>query len=483
MAGRDPSYDPDLERGIPRNELSEKRAATTTTIAERETSFSQGRTDSRQSIQKPQSRELAKKAAKEWTKVTEKLTKNYNKDLPDSAHPKNDNLFKKIHRSPGPVRYAAYMSPLWILLAIPVAITCTIFRNVPIPASPPRFLIITPPDDRLHLAGLFIWLEFATLGLWVAKSLSWLSIQSFGHGCDAMRKRPSFRGSDLLLERLAEVVDNLMDLPVTLILWSIMSFASTPALAWFDKGVIPDGTWAATLRRVLLAAIVVSAIIWVERFLICLSFVSYYSKRYDQKNEELQTDTVQIKKLLWGLKDDKKSSSLHREGGRRPGHRSRKASREGVTEAWTIKGREYKFANQIFDWAMDTEEHAALMGEYFGYSMGLTEDDSKLTKAELKGHLLQADEDDTIDPLNNILNGDYDDDITFIELRTAVKRLGRRKEMLRKTLKNVSEAMEALDRPLSCLVIVAIAFIYGMSYSACLKNVTDLLVHSCIVSS
>ena len=454
MARREPRNEPDLELGMPTNGNAEKRGATTTTFDERESTLSQGPTEHRRSMEKPQSSELVT--------VIKDIQKKYEEDHPDKDHRnKNDNLFKKIRRSPGPIRYAIYILPLWTLLAIPVAITCTIFRDFRIPAQS-----TTDGDNRLHLAGLFIWLEFVALGLWFAKSLSWSSIQLFEYSCKAVRNR--VKRSALLLDRLAEVVDDLMDLPITLIIWAIVSYASTSALAWFEGGVISDGTWASTLRRVLLAAIVVSIIIWAERILICMSFVSYYSKRYDEKYEALQQDTKQIERLFDALTGSQRSSALDSSG--------RGARITQNEESWN---HDRSQATEVFDWAMEKEESAILLGYFLGYSMGLTDDESEVLVPELK-HTLSANDKEDIQGLTDLLNGDNDDDITFIELRTALKLVGRRKETLVKTLRNVSEAMESLDRPLSCLVLVAIAFIYGMLHRDRSKYGANVLVHSCL---
>lgn len=74
-------------------------------------------------------------------------------------------------------------------------------------------------------------------------------------------------------------------------------------------------------------------------------------------------------------------------------------------------------------------------------------------------------DDMTVRSYSEILNGNNDKDITYEEMQTAIKRLGRRAETLEKTLHNVREATESLDRPLSVVVLTAVAFIYGRCHA------------------
>ena len=447
----------------------------------------------------------------ELDQAMEDMTKRFKDDFPDKVAGKatqDKSSFRWLKQRAPPIRFAVYLSPLVIFLVIPIALLSTVFHTTR----------VGPGDGNgptVQAASLVIWIEIVVVALWVAMTLAWSWLWLFNRGCDVIKEK--VKTHQLLLEALQDISRNLMHLPITLVLWTVISFATTPVICVFqDDKLLKDATgqivpnqyqcslsygWIYTVNRVFEAGIVVSFLVWVERILIGMSFISYYGKQYDHKNNVLQWDIGQIKKLFY--------MTLHR----RPAHNfffshseakvchdchsTRDNGPQTCLSFWGDQDW-----NDVFKSAIGHEDSAEALGVYLWYAIKydlidiekFTWENQKQLEGNIKKPLLTealhkwiCREHETfpsqkkswiirregeepvqdIDDLDtkaftDILNGDNDEDIEFDEMRTSVRRIGRRKQALTKTLKNVREAMESLDRPLSVLVLIAIAFVYCM---------------------
>ena len=492
--------EPDLETGIKRGVANEK-GSSSFTVSENENSYFPHEPDAAY--------------LEDLKDAIKSLEDTHNKSLGghenQNAHGYNvagrpkKNLFSKLKRRKAPIRYAIYTAPLIILLAIPLAVLSTVFYNqASLPGQPPDEDSVPPP---IHAAGLLVWLEIVAVALWVALSLAWLSISSFSWCCELLKEK--LRTRQLLFDALKDISTDLMALPITLILWTIISFATTSTICVFDGGHCDQSVpWIYTVSRVFEAGIVVSFILWVERLLIGVSFISYYGKQYDWKYEVLQSDISQIKNLFYLTlhRPPKHKHKLHEPVVQTCQDCKKAPSAHGCLSAWKDDW------NDVFKSAIRKEDAAVHLATYLWYaikldytplSMAETDEDKKklLDEDILNGDLRDwvihdrenfpdiiqqriypypADDDGNdklVQGFTDILNGDNDSDITFDEMKIAIKRLGKRAETLEKTLHNVREAMESLDRPLSVVVLVAVAFVYGESIDFYFK-VDELTDHS-----
>ena len=482
--------EPDLETGIERRAPSEKESAATTG-SERGNSYPPTALQPDAELDPPYLQELREAI------ICLEQAHNPDAVVPGRKNTKKPEVtfFGWVKRRSPPVRYTIYLAPLLVLLVIPIAVLSTVFSGSAFiktgngetdSSSPPKPL----SDLGIHAAGLFVWLEIATLGLWAAMILAWLSIFSFNKTCDLLRER--LKSRQLLLDALKNISSNLMALPITLVLWTIICFATTPAICVFNKGdtqCIQTSGWIYYLTRAFEAGIVVSFILWVERLLIGMSFISYYGKQYDHKHAVLQSDIEHVRNLFY--------LTLHRP----PKHKHRlhgpASTCQDCKQAHTLtclSSWESDW-NDVFKTALRREETSEYLAIYLWFAIKLditvlsnTTEDEAIAKLKediltpqfkewichdrekfaphVKQKLFQYEEDAygddaTVRDYTDILNGDNDNDIAKDEMLTAIKRLGRRAETLEKTLHNVREAMESLDRPLSVVVLIAVAFIYG----------------------
>lgn len=74
------------------------------------------------------------------------------------------NVIWKIHKASLLTRYALYILPIALLLAIPIIVLLTAYKN----DNPDRDGH-GPLHEHIHLVGLFIWIEELWVILWMAK--------------------------------------------------------------------------------------------------------------------------------------------------------------------------------------------------------------------------------------------------------------------------------------------------------------------------
>ena len=478
--------EPDLESGVRKKVPSEKESVTVT-ASEQGNSYFQAAIRTDPALDPPYLEDLRSAIASlELAHTQEAAAAKYNR----KKQPK-PGLFSWIKRRSPPVKYAIYLAPLIVLLVIPIAVLGTVFYN--------RASIATGlpsnPNQSIRAAGLFVWLEIAAVALWVSMSLAWLSIKFFNWTCDVFKHKLKTR--QLLFDALKDISNNLMALPVTLVLWTIICFASTSAICVFDKDngqCIQSPGWIWAVNRAFEAGIVVSFILLVERLIIGMSFISYYGKQYDSKNGVLQADINHVRNLFY--------LTLHRPANHKHKLHKGQAStcqdckQTGKIDCLSSWENDW---NDVFNDAIRHEDTAGNLATYLWYAMKLDQIDLTMATDEQAEEMLKKDiltdqfrtwlcrdrqnfsdemerrlfgensldldDDSIVKEYTDILNGDNDNDITHGEMLTAVKRLGRRREMLEKTMYSVREAMESLDRPLSVVVLIAVAFVYGMQLS------------------
>ena len=173
-------------------------------------------------------------------------------------------------------RYVLYIIPVAALLAIPLALTATIFRDTNIKGYP--------------LLGLFVWIECIWVLLWVSKLLSQAAPIVFQAICGVVSG--GIRKYTTVLIAL--------EIPLSLFIWTIAAYGCSHLVTIFEPTrpvhfhVPEDERWPHYLRRVFLAGIVVSAIFLAEKTLVHLISIDYHRKQYDAKIKE-------SKKIIWLL--------------------------------------------------------------------------------------------------------------------------------------------------------------------------------------
>lgn len=180
-------------------------------------------------------------------------------DGEEDALTKVGNFIFKIHSASVITRYALYILPVAALLAIPLALTATRYQSV--------------RADKIQLTGLFIWLEIIWLALWVCKLIAQAFPILFQAACGLIST--GIRKYSLVLKAL--------EIPLSLFLWTIVSYATTNVIFVYDKGPYNSGAgggWIRTLKTVWKAGIIVAAIFLVEKTIMQLISINYHRKQF-----------------------------------------------------------------------------------------------------------------------------------------------------------------------------------------------------------
>ena len=74
------------------------------------------------------------------------------------------NVIWKIHKASLLTRYALYILPIALILAIPIMVLLTAYKN-----NNPDQNGHGPLHEHIHLVGLFVWIEELWVILWIAK--------------------------------------------------------------------------------------------------------------------------------------------------------------------------------------------------------------------------------------------------------------------------------------------------------------------------
>jgi len=197
----------------------------------------------------------------------------------------------KIHTSSIVSRYALYVLPVAALLAIPLILSDTVYRES-------KAWMLGP----IRLLGLFIWIEIAWVSLWLCKLVA--------HALPVVFQAVSGVISTGV-KKYTQIMSNL-EIPISLFVWSIVNYTtSTVIITHFcepDKKLMSDPkaenyvsehqqcnpAWGDTVSKVFTAGIVATALVLAEKTFIQIIGVNYHRKQYGQKIKE-------SKKLVWLL--------------------------------------------------------------------------------------------------------------------------------------------------------------------------------------
>ncbi|KNG49468.1 serine threonine protein kinase [Stemphylium lycopersici] len=161
-------------------------------------------------------------------------------------------------------RYIIYVTPIALLLAIPIILSQT--------------GTITGSIGGTNQKKFWIWIEIIWLSFWVMKVVAHFLPKVFEFLIGVVS--PGVRKYAQLLRAVEK--------PLSFVLWMIVNQATFPALVRPVPGRTGDKYpgWINTMQSVLLALLVCTIIILAERVLIQLISISYHRKQFDDKIKE-----------------------------------------------------------------------------------------------------------------------------------------------------------------------------------------------------
>nr|OQO05983.1 hypothetical protein B0A51_18121 [Rachicladosporium sp. CCFEE 5018] len=392
-------------------------------------------------------------------------------DSDEDALTKVGNFLWKIHGANVLTRYAMYILPFAVTLAIPLILTATIWKD--------------KTADGIRLFGLFVWIEALWFALWVCKLCAQAVPFIFQATCGLISS--GIRKYSLVLTAL--------EIPISLFLWSIVAYTTTPVICKFGTQAAcsdTSNTWMATFTTVWKAGIIVAAIFLVEKLVVQLISVHYHRKQYFVKIKESKR-LIRLLDLLYDA-----SRALFPE-----------YCREFLDEDADIQGNTLTEVREAMAKAgMDTKVFrgmgrardqmtaavGAMLSDVTGKELGSTTsahaivlealESEKASKAlarrlwlsfvgqgrdvllksdllEVLGETRAAEAEDMFHELDRDANGD----VSLEEMELLIMGMGEERKNRAKSLSDISHVIGVLDNLLSFVVLIAIAFIYATFFS------------------
>lgn len=377
------------------------------------------------------------------------------------------NFLWKIHSANVITRYALYILPVAAILAVPLVLTATIYKD--------------EKAGDVRLLGIFVWIEIIWVSLWICKLLAKAVPFVFQAACGLIST--GIRKYSLVLAAL--------EVPISLLFWTIVAFATSKVICAF--GGTCNAGWPDTLSTVFKAGIIVAAIFLAEKTLIQIISVNYHRKQYDEKIKE-NKKLVRLLDLLYDasrtlfpeycrefeLEDAEiQGNTLHevREAMAKAGVQTKifnnmGRARDKVTAAFgvmasDIAGKEMfstTSAHSVVLEAIETERGSKALARRLWLSF-VGDSRDVLLKTDLL-EVLGASRSLEAEIIFAALDRDGNGDVSMEEMTMLVVGLGEDRKNRATSMQDISHAIGVLDKVLGFLVLIAIALIYATFFSA-----------------
>lgn len=387
------------------------------------------------------------------------------------------NFLYRIHRFSIITRYALYVLPVAGILAVPLALCDTIYKH--------------SRAGNIRLLGLFIWIEILWLSLWVCKLCAKTVPIIFQAACGLIST--GIRKYSLVLLAL--------EIPLSLFMWSIVAWATIPVICAFDQGRCGTG-WVTTLRTAAVATIAVAAIFLTEKFFVQLVSINYHRKQFDTKIRESKR-TIHIldhmydaSRALFPLfchefaEDDYLIQDPDTSGMRKTltkaGIHTRffndiGRARDNFTAAFgnmasEISGKQVfnpTAAHSIVIAALETRHASKALARRIWLSF-VSEGKDALYKQDIID-ILGPERIEEAEEIFAALDKDCNGDVSLDEMTMLVVEVGMERKNRAKSMHDINQAIAVLDRLLSLVVLIAIAFVYAAFFSKTLASKTTQL--------
>ncbi|KAK1144615.1 hypothetical protein N8T08_004918 [Aspergillus melleus] len=378
-------------------------------------------------------------------------------------------IYQKILNFSIVTRYMLYVTPLAILIAIPIIVGATVAQDATIGGVPVHWF--------------FTWIEVIWLSLWVAKLAARVLPYIFQVLCGFVSS--GTRKYALILHRL--------QIPIATVIWTVISlvtFLPIMTLNPVKQRQNDTGTksWEKTMKNILFALFVCSLIFLAEKALVQLISISYHRKQFDTKIKESKRNVYLLGQLYEASRSmfpmyckefaeedaavsdliTSKGSRLPRAGSapfrmiREVGHGFGRIG-EKVTAAvgdvaQELTGKEVfnpNSARSVVTLALERKRSSEALARRIWMSF-VIEGREALYHDDIV-EVLGAGKETEADECFQILDGDGNGDISLEEMILAVAEIGRTRKSLTHSLHDVDQAIHVLDN-----LLLTVAFVVSL---------------------
>ncbi|PQE24731.1 mechanosensitive ion channel family protein [Rutstroemia sp. NJR-2017a WRK4] len=392
-----------------------------------------------------------------------------NKIYKPPAHPatKLAKIFKKIHQSSFLVRYFFYITPITLLLLIPLMLGLFVFKNT------------TVGGVKLFWFG--IWLEIVWLTLWAGRIIAKMIPYPMGL-ISSLFTNNSKKWRDL---------GKALEVPATLFFWGLaieISFLPTMKNHHLD-GNKATHNWEIIVNKIIVSLFVGATLNFIEKIIIQLIAISFHLRTYADRIEINKFQIQSLVKLYKYSKEKIEAQDSDFElpsqganggtsGARTPMvyvNRAQKNARNVFTKVGDVAG---KVAGDFTGKAVTSSTHPhqvilQLLGTNNGSQVlarrlyrTFVHDDMETILAE---DLTQAfDNEEEAEAAFAMFDKDMNGDISMEELETVCVEIGRERKAITASLKDLDSVVSKLDDVFIFIVtvITILVFISLISTSA-----------------
>jgi small-conductance mechanosensitive channel len=371
-------------------------------------------------------------------------------------------FFKKVHNSSFLIRYITYITPLVLIILIPLLLGALLFPNSDV--------------GGVKMAWFCIWLEIVWLTLWagrlIAKCLPW----------------PIGLVSSLFTNNGKKWRDmgKQLELPATLFFWWLaieVSFLPTMR----NHIVRPDKSdhWQQTMNKVLVSIFVGITLNFVEKIIIQLIAISFHLRTYADRIELNKFQIGSLTKLYTFSKeqiamDDSEfeSKSGGASGARTPGQimkEAQKNTKEAFNKFGDVAGKvagdftgrqvaKSSHPHQVVLTLLSSTGGAQVLARRLYRTFARTETET-VHSDDLKNAF---ENDDEAEAAFSMFDKDMNGDISMEELEAVCVEIGRERKSITASLKDLDSVVSKLDDVFVFIVVIItiLVFISLISTSA-----------------
>ncbi|KAK1079922.1 hypothetical protein LTR33_005984 [Friedmanniomyces endolithicus] len=370
---------------------------------------------------------------------------------------------KRLHSTNWVVRYAAYITPLTLILLIPLLLGALVFKEATV--------------GSVYLEWFMIWLECVWLTLWagriLAKCLPWpIGLMS------SLFTNNSKKWRDMGKQ---------LELPATLFFWALAVMISfLPTMSNHTKPPQHgDQPWMITMNKVLVSFFVAAILNFIEKIIIQLIAISFHLRTYADRIEINKFQIASLTKLYKFSKEkiamedyEFEQPSGPASGARTPGmlvNEAAKTTKEVFTRFGDLAG---KVAGDFTGKQTTGSTHPhqvilSLTGTTAGaqvlarrlYRTFAREETETVYSDDLKNAF---ENDEEADAAFTMFDRDFNGSISMEELEAVCVEIGRERKSITASLKDLDSVVAKLDDVFMfiVLIIVILVFISLISTSA-----------------
>ncbi|KAI1341672.1 serine/threonine protein kinase [Xylariaceae sp. FL0016] len=384
-------------------------------------------------------------------------------------------LYNKIIHASVVTRYLVYILPVAVILAIPLIV---------LPAIGKRYMPVghgTDGSDGPPIFQLFLWIELAWLCLWAGKLVAWMLAPIFMF----------FTGVVSAGTRKYATVLRSLQIPLSLFFWALADWLIFTNLIQSRYDAVE---WAKTMKTILGALFVSSAIFLGEKVIVQLISVTYHQRSFanrikDSKREvfllglmydasrklfpqfcpefieedEIINDSIEM--LLGG---GKKRFGNRKNGSATPmkliggvGRIGNKVTSVFGNIASEITGKQVfnpNSAHSIVIEALEKAKTSEALAKRIWMSFVVEGKDSLFVEDIVEvlgaGHQEEAEE------CFGAVDADSNGDISLDEMIRKVVEVGKERKAIANSMKDISQALAVFDRVLLFVVLLIVIFVF-----------------------